>query len=289
MPHRIEIALKADLFDAYGEGIRQKAKNYFGISLKAVRIINIITIDADLSAAQCRLVKDEAFTNPVTQIASLKSLNIDFDWIIWIGYRPGVKDNPGSTAVEAIEDILRVKFAPDEAVYTSKRYCLKGADLTFTEVEQIASKLLANNIIQQWNIIAASDWNPAEGIGFIIPRVLLDHIPTVATVAVDSNETLQKISDQRNLALNPDDIPTIRAYFTDPRVIKERAVKGLAEPTDIELEYISQARSDHCNHNTFQGRFSYFDSDGGQVQVIDSLFKTCIESPTLALKKKKTG
>ncbi len=287
MPHRIEIALKADLFDAKGEGIRQKAKNYFGISCKAVRIINIITIDADLSDAQCELVKDEVFTNPVTQISSLKPLNIDFDWIIWVGYRPGVKDNPGSTAIEAIEDILKIKFTPDEAVYTSKRYCLKGADLTFAEVEQIAGELLANSIIQQWKVIAASDWDLAEGTGFIIPRVLLDHIPTVSSVAVDSDKTLQKISDQRNLALNPDDIPTIRAYFTNPAVIKERALIGLADPTDIELEYISQARSDHCNHNTFQGCFSYRNSDSSQIEVIDSLFKTCIESPTLALKKKK--
>ena len=63
--------------------------------------------------------------------------------------------------------------------------------------------------------------------------------------------------------------------------------KDLSDPTDIELEYISQARSDHCNHNTFQGHFVYRDAETGTAQEINSLFKTCIEAPTLLLKEKK--
>jgi phosphoribosylformylglycinamidine (FGAM) synthase-like enzyme len=63
---------------------------------------------------------------------------------------------------------------------------------------------------------------------------------------------------------------------------------GLSDPTDVELEYISQARSDHCNHNTFRGRFHYRDMDRPAEETIDSLFKTCIEGPTLELKAAKT-
>ena len=62
---------------------------------------------------------------------------------------------------------------------------------------------------------------------------------------------------------------------------------SLSDPTDLELEYISQARSDHCNHNTFGGRFTYHDLSSGETETIDSLFKTYIEGPTLALKAKK--
>ncbi|MBW1899020.1 MAG: phosphoribosylformylglycinamidine synthase, partial [Deltaproteobacteria bacterium] len=119
MPYRLEIALKSDLFDAEGHGILQKAKNYFGIKLTHVRSIHIITIDADLSAEQLKTVQTETFTNPVTQISAYDPLQIDFDWTIWVGFRPGVRDNPGSTAVEAVEDILGIKFGPDEAIYTS--------------------------------------------------------------------------------------------------------------------------------------------------------------------------
>ena len=62
---------------------------------------------------------------------------------------------------------------------------------------------------------------------------------------------------------------------------------SLSDPTDVELEYISQARSDHCNHNTFGGRFRYRDLESGHEETIDSLFKTYIEGPTLKLKQEK--
>ena len=126
MPYRLEITLRPELFDAEGNGVRQKAKNYFGIDVVNVRTIHLVTIDADLSTDQLKLIQTEIFTNPVTQVSSYDPLDIAFDWTIWVGYRPGVRDNPGSIAVEAIEDILRIKFGPDQAVYTSKRYCLQG-------------------------------------------------------------------------------------------------------------------------------------------------------------------
>ena len=287
MPHRLEIGLKEDLFDAEGEGIRQKAADYFGLKLDRVRTINVVTIDAGLSKEQLQAVQMEIFTNPVTQTSSYGPLDIGFDWCIWVGFRPGVRDNPGSTAEEAIEDLLGVEFAADQAVYTSKRYCIDGQGLDLTDLDQIAGELLANQIIQQWKIYSKRQWNPAEGIGHILPKVILDHVPIVTTIPVGSDAALKKISDERNLAINPNDIPTIRTYFQDADTRAARAQVGLGDPTDVELEYISQARSDHCNHNTFRGLYHYRDRTTGKTETIDNLFKTCIETPTLALKAKK--
>jgi phosphoribosylformylglycinamidine (FGAM) synthase-like enzyme len=87
--------------------------------------------------------------------------------------------------------------------------------------------------------------------------VILDHQPEVTTLSIDSDETLTRLSDERSLSLNPRDIPTIRSYFLKPDVQRQRRQVSLSDPTDVELEYISQARSDHCNHNTFGGRFHY--------------------------------
>ena len=213
MPHRLEIALKPELFDAEGDGIRQKAKEYLGIELIDVRTIHVLTFEASLSTEQLKTIQTEIFTNPVTQVSSYQPLNIQFDWTIWVGYRPGVRDNPGSTAAEAVEDILGMTFGPKEAIYTSKRYCLKGPNLTGEDTDKIAGELLANDIIQQWNIIPIDEWAPDEGIGIIIPRVILDHTPTVEAIPVGSDSTLQHISDVRGLALNAADIPFIRAYF----------------------------------------------------------------------------
>ena len=288
MAHRLEIALKDSLLDAEGESIRQKSENYFGLQLDRIRSIHVLTIDADLTDEQLRAIQTEIFTNPVTQRSSYDSLDIEFDWCIWVGFRPGVKDTPGSTAVEAIEDLLGIKFTSDQAVYTSKRFCILGKGLASGDMDRIAGELLANNIIQQWRIYARQDWDPAEGIGFIVPKVILDHVPTVTSLPIDSDSALRKISDERNLALNPNDIPPIRAYFQDPKVLAERSAVGLGDPTDIELEYISQARSDHCNHNTFRGLYHYLDRTTGESETIDNLFKTCIEAPTLALKDRKS-
>ena len=288
MPHRLEIALKPDMLDAEGEGIRHKAEDYFGIELTKVRTISVITIDAALTDDQLDIIQSGIFTNPVIQISSYNPLPVEFDWIIRVGYRPGVKDNPGSTAVEAIEDILGIKFARNDAVYTSKRYCITGLNLVRKDIERIACELLANDIIQQSKIYSTDDWNSSDGIGYIIPKVMLNHVPTVSSISIDSDETLKTISDERNLALNPNDIPTIRDYFLRKEVLAARALTGLSDPTDIELEYISQARSDHCNHNTFRGLFRYMDLETGNSETVDNLFKTCIEAPTLYLKDKKS-
>ena len=235
MPHRLEVALKENLFDAEGEGICRKASDYFGIRMDSVRTINVLTIDAELSDEQLQAVQAEIFTNPVTHISSYKPLGIEFDWTIWVGFRPGVRDNPGSTAVEAIEDLLDIKFGALQAVYTSKRYCLNGSGLDTENLHQIAGELLANNIIQQWKIFSSRQWNPVEGIGLIIPKVILDHVPTVTTIPVTSDLSLKKISDERSLALNFNDIPTIRSYFLDKNNRAERAKVGLGDPTMLNL------------------------------------------------------
>jgi phosphoribosylformylglycinamidine synthase len=287
MAHRLEITLKKEVPDAEGEGIRQKAATYYGIAADRIRTIHILTIDADLTPEQLGVIQEEVFTNPVTQRSAYTPLDEPFDWNIWVGFRPGVRDNPGATAVEAIEDVLGIALKQDEAVYTSKRYCVTGERLSEADMDRIAGGLLANDIVQQWRIAPKSGWNPEEGVGIIIPKVRLDHTPIVTTLPAASDGELKTLSDERNLALSANDIPVIRNYFTSPDTLRSREPVGLSEPTDVELEYISQARSDHCNHNTFRGKFFYRDTATGEDVVEDNLFKTYIQAPTLALKEQK--
>jgi phosphoribosylformylglycinamidine synthase len=283
----IEIALKQSLGDAEASSLVKKADSYFKIHIESARTIHMLTIDSDLKTQDLERIRQEIFTNPVTQVSSLSPLKIDFHWCIWIGLRPGVKDNPGATAMEAVEDLLGRSFGPDEGIYTSKRYCLSGESLTRSQVETLAKELLSNPIIQQFKIFSKSDWHPETGANVKPARVILDHTPCFDFIDIDSDQTLAKISDQRNLALNPRDIPVIRQYFLDPEVAAQRQAMGLSGPTDVELEYISQARSDHCNHNTFRGIFKYADVMTGEKTIEHSLFKTYIQQPTLALKQKK--
>ena len=286
MPARLEIRLKSELFDAEGATVKKKAIEYFGLDVKEIRVIRVLTFDTSLDLESLQRAQQEIFTNPVTEISSFRPLCSEFDWVIWIGFRPGVRDTAGSTAVEAIEDLLGISLGPDEAIYTSKIYEVKG-QLDKHEVEQIARDLLANDIIQQWRVYGKDDWDHETGIGFPIPKVVLRHEPQVSVIPISSDEELRRISLERNLALRDSDIPVIREYFLRKDVREERKKVGLDLPTDVELEYISQARSDHCNHNTFRGLFRYHDLATGKKEIVDSLFRTCIEEPTLKLMKTK--
>ncbi|MFH0813877.1 MAG: AIR synthase-related protein, partial [Pseudomonadota bacterium] len=287
MVAKLEIALKPELFDAEGESVKVQAREYFGITLGSVRVIHIIILDLPLSPHQLEGVRTKLFTNPVTHHSSFNALGIPFDWAIWVGYRPGVRDTAGSTAKEAIEDFLKMRFREGEACYTSKLYCVCGQGLARERIVQIARECLANELIQQWTIIEKGQWNLREEVGLSVPKVTLHHTPVVTVIPIATDQALMRVSDERNLALNPRDIPTIREYFLRPEVRNERLGKGLDLPTDVELEYIAQTRSDHCNHNTFKGLFYYKDLATGREEVINNLFKTCIEEPTLEIQRQK--
>ncbi len=286
MVSRLEIKLKGDLVDAEGVGIQRKAREYLGLEVENIRVIRVLTMDFDLSPGQSEEIRREIFTNPVIEESSYSPIAADFDWLIWVGFRPGVRDTAGSTAAEAIEDILAIKFKPDQPVYTSKLYEVRG-NLTEGQVCKITKELLANDLIQQWKIYSKADWQQDLGIGFSVPRVILDHEPKVSTISIKSDEELKRISLERDLALQDRDIPVIRQYFLRDDVRNERKKVGLDLPTDVELEYISQARSDHCNHNTFKGLFRYHDIVTGYRVTVDNLFESCIEAPTLKIKEDK--
>ena len=137
MTARLEIRLKEDLPDAEGKGILRKAKEYFGLKADNIRVIRVLTMDADLSDKDLEQIRTDIFTNPVTDVSSFSPMARNFDWLIWVGFRPGVRDTAGSTAAEAIEDLFGKKLAPGQAVYTSKIVEIKG-NLSRDMVDKIA-------------------------------------------------------------------------------------------------------------------------------------------------------
>ncbi|MBI5584210.1 MAG: phosphoribosylformylglycinamidine synthase [Deltaproteobacteria bacterium] len=287
MIKRLEIALKPELKDAEGEALRKKGRNYLGLALEEVRVVQTLTFDTSLSAEQLEDVRGRIFTNPVTQVSAFQPLAGDFDWLIWVGFLPGVRDNAGATGREAIEALLGVRLPKGEALYTSKQYRIRAPRLKKDQADRIARELLANDLIQQWKIIHRSEWDPREGTPGYIPKVILKHEPSVSIIPIDSLAELLKINKERSWALPGGDLKVIQDYFNRPEVREARKKVGLDQPTDVELEYISQARSDHCNHNTFRGLFLYRDLSTGETVRVDNLFKTCIEAPTLKIQKEK--
>jgi len=287
MAVRLEIGWRPELPDAEGESLARRAKEYFGLNLAGVRVLRLLMLDLDLTPQELEDIRTGVFTNPVTQVSSFAPLARDFDWAIWVGFRPGVRDNAGAVAKEAIQAYLKRPLPPEAAVYTSKLYLLTAPDLTRPDLTRLAAELLANDLIQEYRVYARGEWDPEVGVGIILPKVHLAHQPAVAALELPSVAALKELSDHRHLALREQDMPIILDYFSRPEVRARRARAGLGAPTDVELEYLAQARSDHCNHNTFRGRFRYRDLLSGEEVLLDNPFKTCIQAPTLELAREK--
>lgn len=287
MPQRLEIMLKPEIRDPEGETLKKKSMAYLGLTLDEVRTVQVLIFDTDLTQDQLEDIRQHIFTNPVTQLSAFQPQAQAFDWLIWVGFRPGVKDNAGSTATEAIEAFLEVTLPPGEAIYTSRQYLIRAPRLKKEAIERIARELLANDLIQQWRVYSRAEWDPDLGIGWPIPKVALHHQPTVSLIPIDSLDEFSRLNRERSWALPLGDMAVIQAYFQKPEVLEARKGVGLSLPTDVELEYISQARSDHCNHNTFRGLFNYWDRSTGERVTVNNLFKTCIEAPTLKIQQEK--
>jgi phosphoribosylformylglycinamidine synthase len=281
MPGRIEVSFKSDYRDPLGESVQRAIIEDLGLSVDKVWTIDVYSIDADLTPQELERLCKELFADPIVQVSSATSrLARDFSWIIEVGFRAGVTDNVGKTAREGIEEVLGRHLAPEEAVYTSRQYLITGR-LTRDEIERVAGDLLANSLIQRWEIRHIEEW--AEGLApdLGIPRVERFEPVCVESIPLHlSDAELAQLSDRRRLALSLEEMQAIRRYYQDPGRTAERRLQGLSQwPTDVELEALAQTWSEHCKHKIFNAHISYTDAQGS-IQPIDSLFNTLIVRAT---------
>lgn len=286
MVHRIEVGFKGGIKDAPGGKVKKGVAENLGIAVENVRTIEVFSIDAGLSAAQLDALGKDLFCDPIIQEFAVDlPLACDFDWIIEVGLKPGVTDNVGKTAKDAIEEILKIKFTPEQAVYGSRQYLISGKELTREDMDHIAKGLLANDLIQGWLIFDRAGYKEArKNIG--VPQVTLARQPGVTKIDLNvSDENLIKISKERKLALNLLEMQKIRNYFCDPKIIAARREAELDEQaTDAELEALGQSWSEHCKHKIFNAEIDY--TENKQVSKIDGLFDTYIKKSTKELEKR---
>ncbi len=282
MAHRIEVGFKPSVKDAWGEKIKRRIWEDLHYRVERVEGIEVYILDRDLSLDQLKKIAEGPFVDPIIQQYTIdKPLALDFDWIIEVGFRPGVTDNVGRTSREAIALVLGIGLKEEEKVYTSKQCLIKG-DLTYEEVEKIATGILANELIQQCAIVNKTDWDSEKGMPLVIPRVKGDSTSNkVDEIDLDiDEERLMKISQERVLALNLDEMKAIKRYLKDGKVLREREEMGLGgRLTDVEIDALAQTWSEHCKHKIFNGIIRYQD-ENGKVRIIESLFDTFIRAAT---------
>jgi phosphoribosylformylglycinamidine synthase len=281
MAHRIEIAQKAHLTDARGEKIRRRIGRDLHVPVTSVKMIDVYTMDADLSREELEAIASGAYVDPLSQVYAIDApLASDFDWLVEVGFKPGVTDNVGKTAREAAELCLDRSFNEAERVYTSIQYVISGG-LSRDQVDRIATGLLGNSLIQRFEILDRQMWDRGQRFLPVVPRVEGADRCWVERIDLEvDDKALMEISHQRLLALDLNEMKAIQAYLKDPRVKEERKTHGLdGRITDVELEALAQTWSEHCKHKIFNAVIDYRNQNDEKT-TIDSLFRTFIKGAT---------
>jgi len=276
MAHRIEIQFNEYKLDTRAQVRTKKVQQDFP-KVKKIYQSDVYTLSKAFDKKRLEKIAS-ALTNPVIQHYTVNKaiMQKKFDYAIEIGFLPGVTDNTGKTAQEIIEDMLKVKFKGEEAVYFSQVNYLVGK-ISLEEAQLIGASI-ANTLIQRIHIKSFSQYKKDQGMDLIVPKVTLKIKPKADIVNLNiSDEELIKIGKsgianedgtrRGPLALDLNSMETIREYFK-----KEGRM-----PTDAELESIAQTWSEHCKHTIFANELD---------EIKDGLYKHYIQRSTKEIRAK---
>lgn len=233
----------------------QKAVSRAGFSNVCVVSINdVYTVSSGFSAADLEKCAD-LLHNPVTQRVSVQKplCPVGFDWVVEIGFLPGVTDNVGKTASETLQDFFGKKARGTE-VFSSQEFFLKG--VLSKEQARAIGEMFANPLIQRIHVKSRGEFGE-KGMGVVVPRVNLHEEPKAGVVDLNvSDDELAKIGKQGILDHIDGQGGEVRRGplaldLTSINVIKDYFSKEGRNPTDIELESLAQTWSEHCKHTIF--------------------------------------
>ena len=287
--YRIEISPLPKWRDARGTGVAGQINQLFPFKVRDVRVRDVYTLSADITAQEAEKLA-ELLYDPVLQCwqtGNVRSKNFTAlppcDYIIVVGFRPGVTDNVARTFRTAAADILGRKLREDEFVASSSEYLISGSDLDRAQMEEVGRKLLANELIQSVRVLSSQE--AASGIPLNLPKVSGEGRVEVRKYDLEvSDEDLISLSRKGTLALSLAEMKAIQSYF---RTAQGREKFGLSKsPTDVELEVIAQTWSEHCKHKIFSADIDYENCETGEKQRINSCYKTFIQKTTKEIRKK---
>jgi phosphoribosylformylglycinamidine synthase len=288
MLRRIHVGLRPHVADTQGNNTAREIQDALGIAVNRVARIKVYTVSGLDDPELQTVLKSGALHDPVLHTASLEPLAQDFDWLVEVGLRPGVTDNEGRTAQGILCSLLPERTASDESlrVYTSTQFLLSG-DIDRGAVEHIARDLLANELIQRFDIRSRDEGADLPAVAAQVTGEAVTEVARIDLQAM-SDEELMDFSRANTLALSLEEMHAIRAYYTDPEVRGQREECGIgALPTDAEIEALAQTWSEHCKHKIFSARIDYTNTETGKRSTIDSLFKTFIAGSTKAIRAAK--
>ncbi len=295
MIHRIELIIKPQLKDPQGLKLQKQFQDASQLnfpltlpSIEEIRTLSGFIFFSSIDTSHAEQLCQAVLADPVLHECRVDTFfgdELDFDWYVEIGFRPGVTDNIGRTAQETFELWLQRPFPSGHHVHSVKGYFFKGR-LTRQQLEALSRQFLMNELIENAIILSKADWVASRKALRTLPLVQLSDPIRVRSFALKSTEALLELSRQRTLALSFEEADTILHYFQQPHIRQSRLEEGISEdPTDVELEVLAQTWSEHCKHKIFNATINYSDSTTGEIESIDSLYKTYVKGATAQIRE----
>ncbi|MBF0196270.1 MAG: phosphoribosylformylglycinamidine synthase [Planctomycetes bacterium] len=294
MYYRIETTLKQQYPDPLGGKVQSSVHNDLNLDIPEIRACKVLGLLGNFSEEEARLVATELFCDPIVEDLSFAG---DLDYLshsaeathaVEVSFLSGVTDNTARSAKESIEYLLNRDLSEHDHVFSSTVYLINANKLNENDFHRICEEILYNSVIEKIEVLTIEDYQ--QGKRFT-PFEAPPEIPTPATkdiaIAQLDKDELVKLSSKMCLALSREEMLAIQEHYQTDITISHREKLGLPlEPTDVELEAIAQTWSEHCKHKIFAANVKYED-ESGQVESIQSLFKTMIYEPTAEIMKKR--
>ncbi|MDO7854158.1 phosphoribosylformylglycinamidine synthase subunit PurL [Hymenobacter convexus] len=278
--HTIQLTLKPGQHDGDGQRVAEAAARHLGLTTGRVRSAALYTVRYPLTETQLHDFATRCLADPVLHDVRLNELTAaeGFATYILVARRPGVTDDEGTSAQNALADILNEPLdVHTQHIFSKKLYLLEN-DLPETDLRRIAEELLGNKLINWLEVgrvaYGIRDYTPRPGGG-------AEAITEVISLTGRTDAELVQLSKENIYALNLEEMRAVRDYFAAAETQAERKAAGLpTDPTDCELEIIAQTWSEHCKHKEFSAIINYKDLETGEEKQVDSLFKTYIKNAT---------
>lgn len=263
---RIEVDMSHH--DARSKTMERKLKNR-GINAH-VEVSDCYTLVGNYSREEIQKIA-EALHDPVVSVVRTNSpRSISCDWVLELGFLPGVTDNVAHTASEIITNLLGEKVEK-ETVFSSRVLFISGK-IEREVVEKIAGELI-NCLIERYHYKSISQYNKEKGMDQIVPRVQ-------SVVEQGTLEVNLAISDPQLSLLGKNGIrDPVSGKSRGPLALDLPSMKIIAKyfsklgraPRDIELESLAQTWSEHCKHTIFSAQLD---------EIKDGIFSHYIKRAT---------
>lgn len=206
-----------------------------------------------------------------------------------VRFLAGVTDNLARSATEAL-----MLLAPQHNTSSWQDFPLEvhsgweleiHGDVSKGQIESLLFQTLANPLLHKVTVNPGQELTKQNSwASFADYCKTSPHTPEL--LLLDLNQaTLEKINQERGLALSDIEIKTILNHFSSEEIASSRKKWGWdGKITEVELECLAQTWSEHCKHKIFAAEVDYTENAGELPAIgnkkFTSLYKTYIQQAT---------